>query len=654
MAVFTFQSAVHSAHVLECLNEQRQRDILCDVTVVVENKSFRAHCSVLASCSEYFHSRVTSVTSQNSVIVLSDEVTAEGFEPLLQFAYTSKLPFTRENIHAVHSSAEFLGFHTLESACFDFLLPKFSGGKNPPQEVGRRGCCLALDSVAGGGQATPPVPHSSAPFRGNEPMDFPSRSAEFQVNNREEAFCLENCGPQIPSMSLELPSAAVCPMLPLPCPDPDKENRPSTFCERDILEIGDVCAQAELSLADCGLACPLATVGGMNPQKHAHLENGNAEHSVETLAADIDCGPAASCPLSTSAVADCSGLIGQSVGCCPEGRLEGDLSGPALTSLGPEQEFEERSSVEREVAEHLAKGLWSNLSLSQTQAGSLDSTEQNNLSKASDFHWLKQLDLSASVGDCPFFKDLESANDQPAHAEEVPHSKGSPCVSSSLNSGEDSELDSDGDSETNSIRAAEMQLPFSVEQISALSRKAFQQLLKHNKLSKEQLEFVHDIRRRSKNRAAARRCRKRKVDSIQQLQSEVKKLRGEKAQLLQEQSELKKNLAETRQKVSGLYNRLSGEYGGEEQLLQILAKCSWSPSAVFASSPLSGEQEEEEESQSTLKVVSTSECSQSALPGESQKSDESEGAPAGDCGSQESFPDPVSLIKDCLALNNIL
>lgn len=72
--MFTFQSAVHSAHVLECLNEQRQRDILCDVTVVVENKSFRAHCSVLASCSEYFHSRVTSVTSQNSVIVLSDEV----------------------------------------------------------------------------------------------------------------------------------------------------------------------------------------------------------------------------------------------------------------------------------------------------------------------------------------------------------------------------------------------------------------------------------------------------------------------------------------------------------------------------------------------------------------------------------------------------
>lgn len=335
---------------------------------------------------------------------------------------------------------------------------------------------------------TPPVAPSSAPFTGDQPMDFQSRSADFQVNNSEEAFCLENCGPQIPSMSLELPSAAVCPMLPLPCPDPDKENRASTFCEQDILEMGDVCAPAQLSFADCGLTCPLANVGGMNPQKNPE----NSEHSVETLAANIDCGAAASCPLSSSVATDCSQLIGQSVG-CPESRLEGDLSGPALTSLGPEQEFEERSSVEREVAEHLAKGLWSNLSLCQNQAAALDSTEQTNLSKASDFHWLKQLDLSASVGDCPFFKDLESANDQPADPEEVPPSKRSPCVSSSLNSGDDSELDSDGDSETNSIRAAEVIVFFTINKSNKYPVLSLQQV------AATQLVGLHSQRSALKN-----------------------------------------------------------------------------------------------------------------------------------------------------------
>lgn len=78
-SAFTFQSALHSAHVLQCLNEQRQQDILCDMTLLVEDQSFRAHCSVLASCSEYFRSRVTSVTRQNPIITLPEEVGAPAF-----------------------------------------------------------------------------------------------------------------------------------------------------------------------------------------------------------------------------------------------------------------------------------------------------------------------------------------------------------------------------------------------------------------------------------------------------------------------------------------------------------------------------------------------------------------------------------------------
>uniref|UniRef100_A0A8C6SRN3 BTB and CNC homology 1, basic leucine zipper transcription factor 1 b n=1 Tax=Neogobius melanostomus TaxID=47308 RepID=A0A8C6SRN3_9GOBI len=106
-SAFTFESSLHPGHVLRSLEEQRQRDVLCDVTVVTaEGQSFRAHRSVLASCSEYFSQRVSSMCIQNAVITLPLEVRlSAGFEPLLKF--------------------------DLDGACFDFLLPKFfSSTKN--------------------------------------------------------------------------------------------------------------------------------------------------------------------------------------------------------------------------------------------------------------------------------------------------------------------------------------------------------------------------------------------------------------------------------------------------------------------------------------------------------------------------------------------
>lgn len=73
-SVFTYESTLHSCHVLRRLDEQRLRDALCDLTVLVEGHGFRAHRSVLAACSQYFAHRITSLPQQGAAIAAPPEV----------------------------------------------------------------------------------------------------------------------------------------------------------------------------------------------------------------------------------------------------------------------------------------------------------------------------------------------------------------------------------------------------------------------------------------------------------------------------------------------------------------------------------------------------------------------------------------------------
>lgn len=84
----------YSSSLLNSLNEQRGHGLFCDVTVIVEDRKFRAHKNILSASSTYFH-QLFSVAGQ--VVELSF-IRAEIFAEILNYMYSSKIVRVRADL----------------------------------------------------------------------------------------------------------------------------------------------------------------------------------------------------------------------------------------------------------------------------------------------------------------------------------------------------------------------------------------------------------------------------------------------------------------------------------------------------------------------------------------------------------------------------
>jgi len=101
-------------------------------------------------------------------------------------------------------------------------------------------------------------------------------------------------------------------------------------------------------------------------------------------------------------------------------------------------------------------------------------------------------------------------------------------------------------------RAKKMNLPFSVFEVINCPVDTFSEMLARPGLTAEQAKLCRDIRRRGKNKVAAQNCRKRKLDTIEDLQSQVGQVQRRKAQLLREREQLEAERARWSSKLSYL------------------------------------------------------------------------------------------------------
>ncbi|KAM9333009.1 transcription regulator protein BACH1b [Pholidichthys leucotaenia] len=676
-SMFTFESTVHSSHVLHRLDEQRCRDTLCDVTVEVEGRSFRAHRSVLASCSEYFAQRISSLAQHGAAITLPQEVTVVGFEPLLKFAYTSKLLFQKENALEIRNSAIVLGFRDLDEGCFDFLLPKFLSSK----PFLRKTCCKKNNKS----QVSEENSDSEAqldekevrPVADSSPQQEVAWDCHKSANNKmgsqisTDAFTLgveainENftqrpkyrkfqyaCGKEscVPEKDLTNPTTALndCFTSHKPCSSSTNYNNNNTddfpgsssssACGRSKIRadeprkngIHNMTVEDCLGQGDVNVVKRDMNDGDVKATKNDVMKmEEEMKHTTGICSSDIACIDAASSETGTVLDERSQGLI------LNRSPLRTFSSGPPIIRSHDRERFiikentrvsntvqsafshrerEEQVGAEEEMTndgilgeEGRCRMETAALPVRTAEETKVVGTQERQLGVDTDFSQLNFQDAEAGSstetgGRCvqdaslewprphtnlsstgPLIQDLDQKKCL-WRGEGLSECEGaSQSGLSSLNSGEDGDSETEGESDSYAReRSRQVQLPFSIDWIVDLTRTDFQQLLRQHDFTREQLDFVHEMRRRSKNREAAKRCRKRKLECINNLECEINKLKTEREKLILEKSQLSQMKLKTCASVSALCRRVCSEARLQPDQLQVLAKYS-SPDCPLSS-----------------------------------------------------------------------
>ncbi|XP_010081148.1 PREDICTED: LOW QUALITY PROTEIN: zinc finger and BTB domain-containing protein 5 [Pterocles gutturalis] len=114
----------HFEQIFQQLNYQRLHGQLCDCVIVVGNRHFKAHRSVLAACSTHFRALFTVAEgdqTMNMIQLDSEVVTAEAFAALIDMMYTSTLMLGESNVMDVLLAASHLHLNSVVKACKHYL-----------------------------------------------------------------------------------------------------------------------------------------------------------------------------------------------------------------------------------------------------------------------------------------------------------------------------------------------------------------------------------------------------------------------------------------------------------------------------------------------------------------------------------------------------
>lgn len=119
-SVMNFAENAHCGHVMSSLRQQQEKGRFCDIVLHVEGRQYRAHRSVLASCSPYFDSilRMRKVAVEQLSVSCRNHA---AFQSLLRYMYSGCISIHRGNVAELLQLANHFLIFKLKNYCAEYL-----------------------------------------------------------------------------------------------------------------------------------------------------------------------------------------------------------------------------------------------------------------------------------------------------------------------------------------------------------------------------------------------------------------------------------------------------------------------------------------------------------------------------------------------------